>query len=116
MTSSLVSRKQPADSACPMVSGSFDPWMRYMLEPRYMARAPSGLSGPPRQHLRRRRPVRPFALGADARHAAPGEADVSDANAVCKSSSRDGCCLEPVLGRDIRPKLRPRVEPATMAG
>src|SRR3981189_2232685 len=40
-------RKQPDDTACPIVSGSLDPWMRHSREPRYMARAPSGLSIPP---------------------------------------------------------------------
>ena len=66
--------------------------MRYRLEPRYIARAPSGLATPPRHvarqvgpplpHLRGRRPVRPLALGADVSDAAPGEADAADADAV----------------------------------
>ena len=34
MTSRLTIRMQPDDTAAPIVSGSFEPWMRYMLEPR----------------------------------------------------------------------------------
>src|SRR5215813_9239085 len=40
-------RMRNEDTWVPMVQGSFEPWMRYMVEPRYKARAPSGLSGPP---------------------------------------------------------------------
>src|ERR1700759_1340134 len=47
LTSSLVSRMQPLDTCWPMVLGALVPWMRYSVLPRYMARAPSGLPGPP---------------------------------------------------------------------
>src|SRR4029077_5813310 len=47
LTSSLVMRMQPEDTNFPMVVGSLVPWMRYSLAPRYIARAPSGLPGPP---------------------------------------------------------------------
>src|SRR5271156_4138687 len=47
LTSSLVRRMQPEDTNLPMVVGSLVPWMRYSLAPRYIARAPSGLPGPP---------------------------------------------------------------------
>ena len=30
-----------------MISGSFEPWIRYIDEPRYRARAPRGLPRPP---------------------------------------------------------------------
>src|SRR6185437_16935107 len=46
-TSSLVRRIQPLETNLPMVEGSLVPWMRYSLEPRYNARAPSGLPWPP---------------------------------------------------------------------
>src|SRR3954447_852837 len=46
-TSSLVRRMQPEDTNLPIVEGSLVPWMRYWLVPRYIARAPSGLPGPP---------------------------------------------------------------------
>src|SRR5580692_10536212 len=46
-TSSLVRRMQPLDTNLPIVEGSLVPWIRYSLEPRYIARAPSGLPGPP---------------------------------------------------------------------
>src|SRR6059058_5225776 len=45
LTSSLVSRMQPEETNFPIVEGSLVPWMRYSLEPRYIARAPSGLPG-----------------------------------------------------------------------
>ena len=47
VTSSLVRRMQPDETNLPIVDGSLVPWMRYSLEPRYIARAPSGLPGPP---------------------------------------------------------------------
>src|ERR1043165_5534858 len=47
VTSSLVMRMQPEDTNLPIVVGSVVPWVRYSLEPRYIARAPSGLPGPP---------------------------------------------------------------------
>src|SRR5512139_1746194 len=47
VTSSLVMRIQPEETNLPIVVGSLVPWMRYSLEPRYIARAPSGLPGPP---------------------------------------------------------------------
>lgn len=34
VTSSLVMRKQPDETAWPIVSGSLEPWMRYSVEPR----------------------------------------------------------------------------------
>ena len=40
--------------------------------------------GPPRQHLRGRRPARPFLLGGDAVGAAPAEAVAADADAVAQ--------------------------------
>src|SRR5262249_17232932 len=48
----LVRQADPADETLvPMVQGSLVPWMRYSVSllplQRYMARAPSGLSGPP---------------------------------------------------------------------
>src|ERR1700731_4620290 len=49
--SSFVRRMQPDETLVPMVQGSLVPWMRYSVSllplQRYMARAPSGLSGPP---------------------------------------------------------------------
>src|SRR6516165_7772208 len=86
MTSSLVSRMQPEVAAVPMVCGSFDPWMRYIVSPRYMARAPSGLAGPPciwcGRSGRRRRPIRPFPLVGDGRYSRPGESFAPDADTV----------------------------------
>src|SRR5882757_6773387 len=38
---------QPEETLVPMVQGSLEPWMRYSDDPRYIARAPSGFSGPP---------------------------------------------------------------------
>src|SRR4051812_14127179 len=46
-TSSLSMPMQPEDTNLPMVDGWLVPWMRYTVEPRYIARAPSGLPGPP---------------------------------------------------------------------
>ncbi len=76
----------------PIVSGALVPWMRYTVPPRYMARAPSGLPGPPasvaRQiglagdHFRRRGPIRPLRLLGDGLGARPGEAVAADADAV----------------------------------
>ena len=107
-TSSLVMRKQPDDTAWPIVSGSLEPWMRYSVEPRYIARAPSGLSTPPAmwrgrsgrraQHLRRRRPARPFLLGGDAVGAAPAEAVAADADAVAQRLAVAEHEIEPSFG------------------
>ena len=47
VTSSFSMPKQPDETNLPMVDGWLVPWMRYTVEPRYIARAPSGLSGPP---------------------------------------------------------------------
>ena len=51
-TSSFVRRTHPEETLRPIVFGSFVPWMRYKVSllpcQRYKARAPSGLSGPPR--------------------------------------------------------------------
>src|SRR6202035_1854473 len=47
MMSALRSRMQPDDTSEPMVQGSLEPWMRYSVDARYIARAPSGFSGPP---------------------------------------------------------------------
>src|SRR5437899_10287056 len=38
---------QPDETLVPMVQGSLEPWIRYSDDPRYIARAPSGLVGPP---------------------------------------------------------------------
>src|SRR5580692_11882429 len=46
-TSSLTIPTQPEETNLPMVDGWLVPWMRYTVEPRYIARAPSGLPGPP---------------------------------------------------------------------
>src|SRR5690606_4224848 len=47
ITSAFTSRKQPDEMAWPIVCGWLVPWMRYTVLPRYIARAPSGLPGPP---------------------------------------------------------------------
>ena len=47
MTSALRMRMQPDDIAWPIELGWLVPWIRYWVLPRYMARAPSGLSMPP---------------------------------------------------------------------
>src|ERR1700674_1117085 len=44
--SALCMRKQPLEAELPMEYGALVPWMRYSLQPRYMARMPSGLCGP----------------------------------------------------------------------
>src|SRR5205085_10278960 len=46
-TSSFSMPMQPEETNLPMVEGWLVPWMRYTVEPRYIARAPSGLPGPP---------------------------------------------------------------------
>ena len=46
-TSSLSMPMQPDETNLPIVEGWLVPWMRYTVEPRYIARAPSGLPGPP---------------------------------------------------------------------
>src|SRR5437868_7356318 len=46
-TSSFSMPMQPEETNFPMVEGWLVPWMRYTVEPRYIARAPSGLPGPP---------------------------------------------------------------------
>src|SRR5215475_9188217 len=46
-TSSFSMPMQPEETNLPMVDGWLVPWMRYTVEPRYIARAPSGLPGPP---------------------------------------------------------------------
>src|SRR3954467_14541761 len=53
---------------------------------------------PARQHLRRRRPVRPFLLGGDPVHAAPAEAVAADTDAVAQGLT--------VLEHQIEPALR----------
>src|ERR1700730_17291797 len=40
-------RMQPLDTCVPMLDGFLVPWMRNTVPLRYMARAPSGLPGPP---------------------------------------------------------------------
>ena len=47
ITSSFARRMQPLDTCLPIVEGALVPWMRYCVPPIYMARAPSGLPGPP---------------------------------------------------------------------
>src|SRR3569832_1053542 len=47
MMSVLRMRMQPDDTFLPMSQGSFEPWIRYSVEPRYIARAQRGLTGPP---------------------------------------------------------------------
>src|SRR4029079_3218975 len=46
-TSSFSMPMQPDETNLPIVDGWLVPWMRYTVEPRYIARAPSGLPGPP---------------------------------------------------------------------
>src|SRR5665213_761144 len=46
-TSSFSMPIQPDETNLPMVEGWLVPWIRYTVEPRYIARAPSGLPGPP---------------------------------------------------------------------
>src|SRR6202012_3846470 len=46
-TSSFSMPMQPDETNLPIVEGWLVPWMRYTVEPRYIARAPSGLPGPP---------------------------------------------------------------------
>src|SRR4051794_1344365 len=46
-TSSFSMPMQPEETNLPRVAGWWVPWIRYTGEPRYMARAPSGLPGPP---------------------------------------------------------------------
>src|SRR6185369_5858800 len=45
-TSSFSMPMQPDETNLPIVDGWLVPWMRYTVEPRYIARAPSGLPGP----------------------------------------------------------------------
>src|SRR6185312_4944536 len=47
VTSSFSIPMQPEETNLPIVDGWLVPWIRYTVEPRYMARAPSGLPGPP---------------------------------------------------------------------
>src|ERR1700716_3543214 len=46
-TSSFSMPMQPDETNWPMVEGWLVPWMRYTVLPRYIARAPNGLPGPP---------------------------------------------------------------------
>src|ERR1700761_7557533 len=46
-TSSFSMPIQPEETNLPIVDGWLVPWMRYTVLPRYIARAPSGLPGPP---------------------------------------------------------------------
>ena len=46
-TSSFSMPMQPEETNLPMVEGWLVPWMRNTVDPRYMARAPIGLPGPP---------------------------------------------------------------------
>src|SRR6185312_3670423 len=58
----------------------------------------AGQVGPASAHLRGRRPARPFALGADAVHAAPAEAVAPDADAVAQGRAARLHEVEPPLG------------------
>src|SRR5450631_3239780 len=85
-------RMHPDETARPIVCGSLEPWMRYSVPLRYMARAPSGFSGPPRMeagqigapaaHLGGRCPRRPFALHRDFCGAGPFKTGAADAYAI----------------------------------
>src|SRR5882724_6135487 len=102
-------RKHPDDTACPIVSGSFDPWMRYSVDPRYIARAPSGLSMPPamwRGRSGRRASICAggvqlgHSLFADMRWVPPQrEAFAADADAVTQRLAVREHEVEPPLGR-----------------
>src|SRR5712671_7800676 len=83
--------------------------MRWRLEPRYIARAPRGVVDaaghmarqvrPAMQHLRGRRPVRPFPLGADLADAAPGEAVATHADGIAQRLAVAEHEIEPALRR-----------------
>src|SRR6185436_5340999 len=53
---------------------------------------------PPPQHLRRRRPARPFLLRGDAVGSAPAEAVAADADAVAQRLTVGEHQIEPALG------------------
>src|ERR1700730_5458779 len=114
-------RMQPEDWLSPMVQGSLVPWMRKYVSwspcQRYMARAPSGLAGPPWipnpalqfnhrfhevrpvvEHFLGRIPVRPFLLALDSCLPRPDESFASDSDAIagCPAAVLD--TVEIVIG------------------
>src|SRR6516165_7502469 len=73
MTSWLIMRIQPEETFLPIVPGSTVPWIRKSVSllhcQRYIARAPSGLPGPPCLLFTNRRdpgPTETFAADTDA--------------------------------------------------
>src|SRR5580704_5681081 len=100
-------RQQPDDTAWPMVSGSFEPWMRYRVEPRYIALAERIVDaafhvarqvGSSRPHLRGRGPARPFLFRADVVDTGPAKAVAADADAVAQGLAIAEHEIEPPLG------------------
>src|SRR5580704_11232488 len=55
--------------------------------------------GPPHQHFRRRRPIRPFLLGGDLLDAGPGEPRTADAHAIAQRLAVGLNQIEELVGR-----------------
>ena len=101
-------RIQPDDTAWPIVSGSFEPWMRKERRAEiYRAGAKRALDsarhvsrqiGAALAHLGRRGPSRPFLLAGDGVDPSPFKTGTPDADAVAQGGAVIEDELETVFG------------------